>query len=278
MMSTRLFERAQQLALNLAGIELVDRHRELLENRCRRHGILTSDAFGSLLTQAENGDRQAGQTLLSLMTTKFTSFFRHPLHFDRAAQHALQACEQRGRATIWSAGAATGEEPWSLAIRLLEVFQHDDPPVKIVATDIDSAAIEFGRRGEYAESSMKSVESTRRNRFFAEANHERRCVITEAPRQLVEFQILNLADESWAIEGPLDVIFCRNVLMYLNTGHRRHVVERLAALLAPGGLLILDPAEHMADSDRYFHSSGDGIYSLRAIRGNGQCPTSTAHS
>lgn len=277
MMSTRLFERAQRLALNLAGIELVDRHRELLSNRCRRLGIGDNDAFAALLTQAENGDRHAGQTLLSLMTTKFTSFFRHPLHFDRAAQHVLEVCQQRGRASIWSAGAATGEEPWSQAMRLLEVFLHDDPPVAIIATDIDSAAIEYARRGEYTETSLKSVEPARRSRFFREMTPERRYAITETPRQLVEFQLLNIADDSWSIEGPLDVIFCRNVLMYLNARHRQNAVERMTSLLEPGGLLILDPAEHVADSHQRFYAGRDGIYTLRSTKVNYQCSVSTAH-
>ncbi len=278
MVSTQLFERAQRLALALAGIELVERHRDLLENRCRRLGILDSDGFDALLIQAETGDARAEQVLLGLMTTKFTAFFRHPQHFDLAAEHALQACQRHGRATIWSAGAATGEEPWSLAMRLLEVFQYKEPPVEILATDVDSAAIDFALRGEYTESSLKAVSPERQERFFHPMNDARRFRITDSLRQLVRFQCLNLADDGWPIEGPFDVIFCRNVLMYLNADHRRKAAERMASLMAPDGILMLDPAEYMADSNQWLHPGCDGIYTLRSTKESGQRSVSTAHS
>jgi chemotaxis protein methyltransferase CheR len=79
----------------------------------------------------------------------------------------------------------------------------------------------------------------------------------------VEFRILNLADSSWQITGPFDVILCRNVLMYLEGRHRVAALERMASLLASDGLLMLDPAEHLGEARHLFVGGADGVYSGR---------------
>lgn len=133
MLSNQQFERTRRLVLTLAGIQLVERHRELLLSRSRRLGILDDAGLDPLLDAAEKGEAAAAQRLLCLFTTKFTGFFRHPTHFRKAAEHALRAANDRGRARLWSAAAATGEEPYSLAIALIEAFGREDPPASILA-------------------------------------------------------------------------------------------------------------------------------------------------
>jgi len=241
----------------------VGRHRELLDRRSRRLGIRDGAGLDSLLNAAEKGEATATQQFLCLLTTKFTGFFRHPRHFTLAAEHALQAARQRGRACLWSAGAATGEEPWSLAMALIEVFDQDDPPAGIIATDVDVDALAIGRRGEYGEAALEALDPARRGRFFSETGVARRWNVTPALRRLVEFRALNLAGAAWSIEGPFDVIFCRNVLMYLETRRRCAALERMASRLAPDGLLLLDPAEHLGKAEHLFAPGAGGVYSLR---------------
>src|SRR5262245_15753673 len=130
MLTNEQFERARQLALRLAGIELVDRHRELLYHRSLRMGILEDNGLDVLLSAAEAGDPTAGQRLVSLLTTNLTGFFRHPEHFDFAADHVLRVARGR-QARCFSAAAATGEEPYSLAMAVTEVFGDEEPPVTI---------------------------------------------------------------------------------------------------------------------------------------------------
>src|SRR5438552_1089535 len=113
MLSDQQFDRTRRLALSLAGIELVERHRELLERRSRRRGIPDSAGLDSLLSAAEEGETIAQQQLLCLLTTKFTGFFRHRHHFDIATKHAQRVALRSGRTRLWSAAAATGEEPYS---------------------------------------------------------------------------------------------------------------------------------------------------------------------
>jgi chemotaxis protein methyltransferase CheR len=265
MLSTEQFDRVRRLALGLAGIELVERHRELLERRSRRLVHAGGAGLDLLLAAAEKGDSTAVQSLLRLVTTKFTGFFRHPSHFEIAAQHALEAARQRGRARLWSAGAATGEEPYSLGMKLIEAFQSDEPPVSILATDVDVAALEAARGGQYRRTSLNGVDPARRRRFFDDHPDSRHWNIVPAVRHLVEFRELNLANAAWSIQGPFDVIFCRNVLMYLEASHRYSALERFASLLAPDGLLLLDPAEHLGQAAHLFTASKDAVYFPRQI-------------
>lgn len=263
MLTNAQFDRSRRLALRLAGIELCDRHRELLERRSRRLGVRDSAGLDSLLGAVEEGETTARQRFVCLLTTKFTGFFRHPRHFEIAAEHALLAADRRGRARLWSAAAATGEEPYSLAMKLIEVFRRDNPPANVLATDIDVEALAVAKQGEYGELALRSLEPARRERFLSAAGVARRWCMAPAVRRLVEFRALNLASEAWAVEGPLDVIFCRNVLMYLETRHRHAVLECIASLLASDGLLILDPAEHLGKAGHWFTPAANGVYSGR---------------
>jgi chemotaxis protein methyltransferase CheR len=147
---------------------------------------------------------------------------------------------------------------------LMEAFGSEEPAVTILATDIDVEALAVARQGEYSVRALSGLKADRLERFFTEttASH---WSIKPAVRRLVEFGALNLVDVAWLnIEGPFDVIFCRNVLMYLEASYRYSVLERLASLLAPDGLLILDPTEYLGKANHFFAPAAvDGVYSRR---------------
>jgi len=276
MLTEAQFERARRLALGLAGIELFERHRELLWRKSDR--LLGHDGFDALLGAAEDGDVDARRRLVELLTTNFTGFFRHPWHFHLASEHALWAVHRRGSARLWSAAAATGEEPYSLAIALLDVFRHDDPAVTILATDIDEAALAVARDAEYDEAALAALESAQHARFAEASTVTARRRLVPAVRRLVEFRRLNLADVVWPLDGMFDVVFCRNVLMYLEAGHRYAVLERIASMLEPGGLVLLDPSEHLGGAAELFVDRGNGVYSRRAAAGSGHVSRRSAGS
>ncbi len=263
MLTNEQFDRTRRLALLLAGIELAPRHRELVERRSLRAGIDGVAGLDALLGGAEEGDAEARRRLIGLLTTGFTGFFRHPWHFDVAAEHALWAAHRRGRARLWSAAAATGEEPYSLAMAVIEVFGSDDPPVTILATDIDPRALELARAGEYPDAALAALDVGRRERFFSESAASGRRRIADAPRRLVDFREVSLAGPVWPVEGPFDVALCRNVLMYLEESLRRAALERMASLLAPDGLLLLDPAEHLGEAAHLFGRGERGVFARR---------------
>jgi chemotaxis protein methyltransferase CheR len=278
MLSDQQFERTRRVALRLAGIELVERHRELLTRRSHRLGLRDNADLDVLLKAAEAGEPEAEQRLLSLLTTKFTGFFRHPRHFDWAAEHALVAARRHGKARLWSAAAATGEEPYSLAMALIEAFAQDPPSAEILATDVEAGALEAARRGEYSESELKGLTPARRGRFFIQTGVSGYSVVVPAVSRLVEFRALNLINVEWNVDGPFDVIFCRNVLMYLEACHRYSVLERMASLLAPDGLLMLDPAENLGKAGHLFKPGADGVYArLPPARSAGAVTHLTGH-
>ena len=263
MVSNLQFDRIRKLALELAGIELVERHQELLNHRFRRLGILDEAGLDTFLSEAESGDPAATRRLVHLLTTKFTGFFRHPAQFKLAAEHAMEVTRRGGVARLWSAGAATGEEPYSLAMALVEAFGRDDPPASVLATDVDAEALAVGERGEYAESALRDLERSRRERFFVQRPNERTLAMTPSLRRIVEFRTVNLVRADWAVEGPFDVIMVRNVLMYLESGHRDHVLRRMLGRLAPEGLLMIDPVEGLGSMGSQFLDRGDGVYLAR---------------
>lgn len=265
MLTGQQIDRTRRLALRLAGIELFDRHRELLERRSRRLGVEGGAGFDALLESAELGDPRASRRVIQLVTTHFTGFFRHPWHFDIAAEHALWAVHRRGRARLWSAAAATGEEPYSLAMALIEVFQRDDPPATILATDISEETLAVARQGEYGEAALAALKQEQRVRFFDEGMGAARWRLAPSVRQMVEFLALNLVEPVWPIGGPFDVIFCRNVVMYLEAECRRTALVRMASLLAPDGVLIMDPVENPGRARHLFTPGKNGVYALRPI-------------
>ncbi len=247
------------LSLQLAGIELLDRHRELLAHRMQRRGLTDPHGVTGLLDAVEHGDPVARRKLLGMLTTNFTGFFRHPQHFKTVTAHALQSAQSNGQARCWSAAAASGEEPYTLAIALIEAFGRDDPPVSILATDIDVDALTVAAGGTYSDRALSSLESARRDRFFQRIAAGWWSVIP-AVRHLVEFRPLNLVAENWTVTGPFDAILCRNVLMYLESGRRAETIRRFALMLPPGGLLVLDPSEHLGRKEHRFSSGAGGVY------------------
>lgn len=264
MLTNEQFDKTRRLALNLAGIELCDRHRVLLARRSERLGIQQNPGLDALIHAAEQGEREATRTLVGMLTTNFTSFFRHPGHFRLAANHAQSVVSRRGHARLWSAAAATGEEPYSLAMAVLDTFEVENPAVEILATDIDIDALAFARRGEYAETSLKELSCQQIERFFDPNLETRRWGVVDSVRDLIEFRDLNLVDVVWPVGGPFDVILCRNVLMYLEAACRYSVLERMASFLAADGVLILDPVEYLGHAWPLFSPGQEGVYSLRS--------------
>lgn len=237
------FERSRKLAFEIAGIELFERHREVLERRNGRRGLSGQD-LDRLLEAAEQGNEGARDAFVVLVTTKFTGFFRHPRHFQFVVEEAKHAVELRGRVRAWSAATATGEEAFSLAMALSECGNAISSVAEVWGTDIDPEALTFAERGEYGGLAMAALNPGRRDRFFSEVLPGRRWRISLPTRQMVRFSRLNLAAETFRDREPFDLIFCRNVIMYLEPRLRQGVLERLESCLLPGGLLMLDPAEN----------------------------------
>lgn len=204
-------------------------------------------------------DHPEWSRLAAYLTVGETYFFRDRACFDALSQQVLPTLiEARRRAGdlrlgLWSAGCATGEEPYSLAI-LLDSLLPDlrDWAVTILATDISGAALAHARRAAYREWSFRETPELIRQRHFSRGP-DRRWRLTDDLHQLVRFDVLNLARSSSPPSMPagIDVVFCRNVLMYLTPGAQRVAAGRLAGALAPAGWLVTSAVEA---SPELFHA------------------------
>jgi len=164
-----------------------------------------------------------------------SSFFRHPEQLEALAG-LLPALEQGGPLLCWSAGCAGGEEPYSLAIALLEAGRGGD---RIIATDLSAEALARARAARYEPWALRRVEGPRRERWFRPADG--RLEVVEPVRDLVELRRHNLARD----EPPwrFDAVLCRNVLIYFEPAAAARALERLWGAVRPGGLLLLGPVE-----------------------------------
>ncbi|MBD8524707.1 CheR family methyltransferase [Pseudomarimonas arenosa] len=250
--SERDFRRVCQLIYQRAGIALADSKRDMVYSRLsRRLRTLGLRSFQAYLDQLESNGGDEWEAFTNALTTNLTSFFRESHHFDILLQH-LSERRGRGQLRIWCAAASTGEEPWSLAITACEAFGSMTPPVEILASDIDTQVLATGERGVYPLERIKGLNTARVKSFFQRGTgpQEGMCRVRNDVRPLIRFFQLNLLSPSYALKGPFDAIFCRNVMIYFDKPTQRGVLERMTPLLAPDGLLFAGHSEsflHAAD-------------------------------
>jgi chemotaxis protein methyltransferase CheR len=261
------FEALRKLVKDLTGINLSDQKRELvygrLARRLRALRLRTFAEYRALL--ASDGGRELGE-FCNAITTNLTSFFRESHHFDYLREQVLQPLvTNRGgsrRVRIWSAGCSTGEEPYSIAMSVLETLPELRTwDVKILATDLDSDVLAKAQRGMYAGDRMRTMKPQRLQRFFVESRgRDGPCYqVTAELQSLITFKQLNLM-HSLPMKGPLDVIFCRNVVIYFDKDTQRELFARVARLQRPGDLLFLGHSESLFKVSESYTPIGKTIY------------------
>jgi chemotaxis protein methyltransferase CheR len=253
------FDRLRELVREHTGIALSDAKRQLVYGRlARRLRALKMDSFGEYIDLIEGGDPAELEEFVNAVTTNLTSFFREPHHFDYLAREALPAMVARGGGTnrmrIWCCAASTGEEPYSIAMVLREaetLLRGWD--VKMLATDLDSAVLATGAAGVYAAERFQNMDPKRVARFFDKGTGAQNGKLRarDELRHLITFRQLNLMHE-WPLRGPIDAIFCRNVVIYFDKATQRTLFDRMATLQRPGDLLFLGHSESLYRvCDRY---------------------------
>jgi chemotaxis protein methyltransferase CheR len=261
------FEALRKLVKELTGINLTDQKRELvygrLARRLRALRLRSFVEYRELL--ASDGGKEIGE-LCNAITTNLTSFFRESHHFEYLREHVLQARAAERHASrrirIWSAGCSTGEEPYSLAMTILESLPElRSWDIKILATDLDSDVLARAQRGIYTADRVKNLGPQRLGRFFVERRgRDGPCyeVIPEL-MSLITFKQLNLMHHL-PMKGPLDVIFCRNVVIYFDKDTQRELFARVAHLQRHGNLLFLGHSESLFKVSESYSPIGKTIY------------------
>lgn len=254
------------------GIVLNDNKREMLYRRLsrivrERELNSFSDYCQLLRTQGE----QEKDYFINAITTNLTSFFREQHHFDYLTTEELpklmaSKCVQvngKKRLRIWSCASSTGEEPYSIAITVLETMRSviSAWDVKILATDIDSNVLATGKTGVYEYRRIENIKEDFKHKYFKRGCGENgnNIRVNSELSKLITFKQLNLLHE-WPIKGPFDVIFCRNVIIYFDKPTQQELFARYYDLLAPGGLLMLGHSENLGDYQKHFDHVGRTIF------------------
>jgi len=259
------FQRIRSLVRARLGIALAESKRELVYGRLsRRLRALKLQNFTRYLQRIESGDEEELQHFCNAITTHLTSFFRESHHFEFLARQLLPALERSNantrRMRFWSAGCSTGEEPYSIAMVVLENMRHlRDWDIRILATDIDTNVLSHARAGIYSGERLQKVEQGRVQLWFEPVQDARHLQVREELKRLVCFKTLNLMDD-WPMTGPIDAIFCRNVVIYFDRETQRQIVARMAALQRPGDHLILGHSESLLQVSTQYQLVGDTIH------------------
>ena len=261
------FEALRRLVKDLTGINLSDQKRELvygrLARRLRALHLRTFAEYRDLL--ASDGGREIVE-LCNAITTNLTSFFREAHHFDYLREQLLQAraADRHGsrRVRIWSAGCSSGEEAYSLAMTVVEAIPDlRSWDIKILATDLDSDVLARAQRGVYPADRVRTLSPQRLARFFVEQRgREGPCYeVTPELAALITFRHLNLMHHL-PMKGPLDAIFCRNVVIYFDKDTQRELFARIAYLQRPGDLLFLGHSESLFKVSESYTPIGRTVY------------------
>ncbi|MEI5687513.1 CheR family methyltransferase [Sphingomonas kyungheensis] len=270
-LSARDFARLSAFVTDMSGIKMPSNKTTMLSGRLRRRLRATGHAtLGDYCAWLFDDDGLAveAEHLLNAVTTNKTDFFREPGHFDFLTRTLLPvlAAERRPRLRLWSAGCSTGAEPYTLAM-LLDAYMQDrgGPAFDILATDIDTEVLGIARRGIFPRAAVDPVPPALRQRYILQATAPDREEVRIVPalRQAISFGRLNLMDDHYPVGVPMDMIFCRNVLIYFDRPTQERVVRRLLDTLQPGGHLFLGHSESLADLDLPLELVGNTIFRKR---------------
>ncbi|MDT8879164.1 CheR family methyltransferase [Halomonas saccharevitans] len=255
------FSRIRQLIYQRAGIVLAEHKREMvysrLAKRMRHHGLTRfADYLARLERQPEAREWEA---FTNALTTNLTAFFREAHHFPLLADHVGS---RRDKVRIWCAASSTGEEPYSIAMTLMETLGSRATQAEVVATDIDTEALARARAGIYPLEQVCKLDESRTKRFFQRGKGAHRGFARIRPEvaAMIDFQPLNLLAPQWPVSGPFDAIFCRNTMIYFDKTTQKRILERFAPLLKPDGLLFAGHSESFSYITDAFRLRGQTVY------------------
>lgn len=267
--SEREFQLIAKLVREHCGINLHDGKKELVQARIAKR--LRACKFDSVSAYLDHVLKDPSQAefghLIDALSTNLTSFYRESDHFRFLVEKALPDLLARrrkqndSRLRFWSAGCSTGEEPYTLAMTLLDAI--DDAgnwDLKILATDISTHVLGAARRGIYERERLASLPAGFAQRFCQQTVAG--WSIATSVRRLIAFRHLNLM-ESWPFTGPFDVIFCRNVMIYFDKPTQERLVNRFYDVLSPGGVLFTGHSESLTGVKHPFEYIRPTVYGKR---------------
>jgi len=263
-LNAKTFNSYRSLIYDKSGISLSDGKEALVGARVgKRMRALGIDDHKTYLKHVMQDD--TGQEIIDLLdaiSTNVTYFFREPDHFTflgKIMKEWKAAGQKRFR--IWSAASSTGEEPYTIAMIILEAIGGNND-VKILATDISTRVLAKAQRGAYKAKKMERMAKMFRQRYFEEVPEatDKLYVVKPALKNMISYKRLNLSTPPFPMRGPLDVVFCRNVMIYFDEHVRRGLLKEIRRLLKPGGYLVVGHAESLIGLAEGFKTAQPSVY------------------
>jgi len=269
-LSSNDFRRLSDLVYSECGIQITPEKQTMLEGRLRkrlRSLNLGSSAEYCSYVFSGSGHPEEIPHLIDVVTTNKTDFFRESRHFDYllgvvVPEMFAQAGSSR-RLFFWSAGCSTGEEPYTLAMVLADYAERNKGfRFQLLASDISTQVLEHAQRAIYKSELLKPVPPDLHRKYVMRSKDRTSPFQRIVPelRQLVEFRRLNLMENDFGIDEPMDVIFCRNVIIYFDPPTRAKLLNRFSRQLRPGGHLFLGHSETLNGLDVPLASVGPTVY------------------
>lgn len=261
-MKLQTFEKFKRLIYEKSGITLGPQKVTLVSSRiAKRMRILNiqehEDYFRYVVADTSSDELVH---LIDSISTNVTSFFREPAHFDVLTE-LIHRWDIRNKPQfrIWCAASSTGEEPYCLAITVLEALGGHHRDFRLLATDISTRVLETAKAGEYPANKIEAVPRAIRDKYFTRSGPAM-YRIRDDVRQLISFSRLNLSEPPFPMRGPLDVVFCRNVMIYFDNAVRTRLLQDIHRLLKPGGYLMIGHSENLTGLGVPFKVEKPAVY------------------
>lgn len=270
-MTDREFARFSEFIYDTCGIKMPPVKKTMLEarlqKRLRKLGISSFKDYSEYLF-SRTGTETELVHLIDVVTTNKTDFFREPAHFDYLVSQALPELMERTGAglrkplSIWSAGCSSGEEPYTLAMVLSEFSEQQNISFSILATDICTTVLDKARLAVYDEERIDPVPMSLRRKYLLRGKGEQKGLVRVIPqlRHRITFRRLNFMDGDFGMREPMDIIFCRNVVIYFDKATQERLLNKFYRQLIPGGYLFMGHSETLSGLDVPFVQMASTVY------------------
>lgn len=271
-MSEECFERFSRFIQGNFGIKMPPVKKTMLESRLQKRlrilGLESFEEYGEYLFSPEGLSRELAH-MIDNVTTNKTDFFREPSHFAYLVDHALPELIRstgagvRKPLKIWSAGCSSGEEPYTLAMVLSE-FSGCERPIDftILGTDISAQVLDRALKGIYRQQLAEPIPEPMKKKYLMRSRDRESATVRIVPelRQKVRFQRVNLMDDDPQFPDDMDIIFCRNVIIYFERSVQDNLIRKLCRKMASGGYLFLGHSETLHGMNLPLINVGPMVY------------------
>lgn len=268
-MSSREFASLSRFIYEQCGIKMPEGKKTMLEGRLQKRlrvlGMKSFAQYVDYLFQPDGNNEELVQ-MIDHVTTNKTDFFREPDHFDYLQNHVLPewwAKYGTRRLMLWSAGCSTGQEPYTLAMVLHE-FAAGRPgfDFQILATDISTRVLEQAKKAVYSEELLAPMPSVMKSKYLLRSKDRQSGLVRIIPelRARVKFRRLNFLDDDFGLREPLDIIFCRNVIIYFDRQTQARLLQRFYTHMRNGAYIFMGHSETLSGLDVPLVSVAPTVY------------------